>query len=155
MTGNPLVDYFLGTFLLAAASVLIGEATVTILRRVNKRHMERLDAELALKHEASMKYRQSGDDEAYRNLNREANDAFGRVFFNLFTFSAASLWFAFFVLAWMQTRFISLEFRVPLVGITVGYVFTFLLLYIMARVIVGNLRNLANRKDHKFSVQEK
>jgi len=137
MTGSPLVDYFLGTFILAAISVLIGEATLSILRRVNKRHMERLDSELALKHEASMKYKQSGDDEAYRNLNRQANDAFGKVFFNMFTFSAASLWFAFFVLAWMQTRFIDIEFPFFRSGWSVGYVFTFLMMYVLARIIIG------------------
>lgn len=146
ITGNPFMDYFIGTFLLAVISVLVGEATVMLLRRVNGFHIERLDRELNEKHELSMQSKLSGDENEYRILNREANDAFGRVFFNIFTFSAASLWAVFIVLAWMQTRFMEVEFplpfKLPLLGESVGYVFTFLLLYIMARIIIGNLKRL-------------
>jgi hypothetical protein len=106
--------------------------------------MEKLDREMSEKHLHSLKARSSGDDALYGELNREANEAFGKVFFNMFTFSAASLWSVFFVLAWMQYRFIDvrfpLPFRVPLLGESVGYVFTFLLLYVLARVVVKNLK---------------
>ena len=85
-----------------------------VLRRVNRSHMERLDRELELKHELSLESKRSGDEEEYRRLNRDANDAFGRIFFNMFTFSAASLWAVFMVLAWMQTRFMKVEFPLPL-----------------------------------------
>jgi len=141
MTGHPLADYFIGTFVLAIFSVLIGEATVSLLRRVNRRHITRLDGELAAKHELSLAAKRSGDEESYRALNREANDAFGRVFFNMFTFSAASLWSAFMALAWMQTRFMDVEFPVaawlPLLGNTVGYVFIFFLYYVLLRVLLS------------------
>jgi hypothetical protein len=144
IAGNPLADYFVGTFLLALMAVLLGEASVIILRKVNGSHMEKLDREMSEKHLHSLKARSSGDDALYRELNGEANEAFGKVFFNMFTFSAASLWSAFFVLAWMQYRFIdvrlSLPFRVPVLGESVGYVFTFLLLYVLARMLVKNLK---------------
>jgi hypothetical protein len=144
IVGNPVVDYFLGTFSLALLSVLVGEASVFILRAVNKSHMERLEREMSEKHSLSLQARKSGDKALYRALNREANDAFGKVFFNMFTFSAASLWSAFFVLAWMQYRFIDvrfpLPFRMPLLGESVGYVFTFLLLYVLSRMLVKNLK---------------
>lgn len=142
ITDNPLLDYFIGTAMLAVMSVLIGEATALLLKRVNRRHIERLDRELSVKYELSMASKLSGDEDAYRSLNREANDAFGRVFFNMFTFSAALLWPVFFVLAWMQARFIDIEFPLPVLGGSVGYVFTFLLLYIMARLSVGELKRL-------------
>jgi hypothetical protein len=142
ITDNPLLDYFIGTAMLAVVSVLIGEATALLLKRVNRRHIERLDRELSVKYELSMESKLSGDEDAYRSLNREANDAFGRVFFNMFTFSAALLWPVFFVLAWMQARFIDIEFPLPVFGGSVGYVFTFLLLYIMARLSVGELKRL-------------
>ena len=114
ITGNPLADYFTGTFLLALIAALIGEATVMLLKRVNGSHIERLDRELEEKHTLSMDSKLSGDEEAYRSRNKEANDAFGMIFFNLFTFSAASLWAVFIVLAWMQTRFIQIQFPLPL-----------------------------------------
>ena len=142
VTGNPLADYFIGTFMLAVITVLIGDATVMILKRVNRRHIEHLDNELSQKHRLSLEAKLSGDEISYRDLNREANDAFGRVFFNMFTFSAASLWSVFVVLAWMQTRFMSIEFRMPILNSSVGYVFTFILLYILARVIVGMLKRI-------------
>jgi hypothetical protein len=146
ITGNPLLDYFMGTFLLALISALAGEATVTLLGRVNRSHMERLDRELAEKHGLSMEAKLSGDEGGYRRLNREANDAFGRVFFNMFTFSAASLWAVFIALAWMQTRFMRIEFplpfSIPLMGESAGHVFIFLLLYITARILTGNLKRL-------------
>ena len=129
---------------MAVISVLAGEATVLLLKRVNRVHLERLDTELKGKYEQSMGSKLSGDDEAYRNENREANDAFGKVFFNMFTLSAASLWPVFIVLAWMQTRFMKIDFplpvHLPLFGRSVGYAFTFLLLYILARMLVGYLK---------------
>ena len=140
------MDFLLGTFLLALLAVCAGEGSVFVLRRVNRSHMERLDRELAEKFELSIESKRSGDEEEYRQRNKEANDAFGRIFFNMFTFSAASLWAVFIVLAWMQTRFIQIEFplplSVPVFGESVGDVFIFLLLYIMARIFVGNLKRL-------------
>jgi hypothetical protein len=144
ITGNALTDFFAGTFLLALMSVAVGEVSVLILRRVNRKHMERLDREMSEKHSLSLLAKQKGDDDAYRHMNREANDAFGRVFFNMFTFSAASLWFVFFVLAWMQFRFIGIEFpipvQLPLFGSSVGYVFVFFLLYVLSRMLFKVLK---------------
>jgi len=147
ITGNPIVDYLIGTFLLAVISVLIGEATLSLLKSVNKRHIEHLDDELAQKYELSMKSRHSGDEESYRCMNRQANEAFGKVFFNMFTFSAASLWAVFFVMAWMQTRFIDIEFFVPGFEVSFGYVFTFFLLYIVARILIRNIKLLCARRS--------
>lgn len=144
ITGNPLVDYFIGTSLLALVSVLVGETTVLLLKKVNGFHLERLDSELKYKFELSVESKRSGDEAGYRQLNKEANDAFGRVFFNMFTFSAASLWSVFVVLAWMQTRFMQIEFPLPLsmpvFGESVGYAFIFLLLYVLTRIFTGNLK---------------
>ena len=144
ISGNPIADFFTGTLLLAAFSVAVGELTMRLLMRVNRSHMQRLDKELAQKHELSVQAAQAGDGTAYRHINREANDAFGRVFFNMFTFSAASLWPAFLALAWMQTRFMSIEFPVafsiPFLGNRVSYVFIFLMTYILARVAFSNIK---------------
>lgn len=143
MTDIPLADYFIGTFILALLSVVVGEATVLILKRVNGSHMEGLDRTLSEKHELSMQASRHENKPLYRQLNCEANEAFGKVFFNLFTFSAASLWSVFFALAWMQSRFNNVElampFQMPVVGDSAGYVFVFLLFYILSRILIKNL----------------
>ena len=150
ITGIHIADFLIGTFVLAVLSVAAGELSVHLLRKVNRNHLDRLDREMSNKHELSMEARRSGDMEGYHELNREANDAFGRVFFNMFTFSAASLWSAFMALAWMQMRFREIEFpipvRLPILGDTVGYVFIFLLLYIFSRIIFGNLKSRLSAK---------
>jgi hypothetical protein len=146
VTGSPLGDYFIGTFLLALISVAVGEASVIILRKVNKSHMEKLDREMSEKHSLSLEAKKCGDKAAYQELNKEANDAFGKVFFNMFTLSAASLWFVFVALAWMQLRFIGIEFpiliKLPLLGETVGYVFTFFMFYVLARILARNIKGM-------------
>jgi hypothetical protein len=138
MTDIPPADYFIGTFILALLSVLVGEGTVLILKKVNSSHMEGLDRTLSEKHELSMQAARHGKKSLYRQLNREANEAFGKVFFNMFTFSAASLWFVFFVLAWMQSRFndvwLPFPFQIPVMGGSAGYVFVFLLFYVLSRI---------------------
>ncbi len=146
VTGNPLLDYLTGTFLLALASAAMGEVSALVLRKANRSHIEKLDRELSEKHSLSLLAKREGDNAAYKHLNRDANDAFGRVFFNMFTFSAASLWPVFFVLAWMQFRFIGIEFPLPfsfpLLGESVGYVFTFFLCYVLARILTRNVKAL-------------
>jgi hypothetical protein len=44
----------------------------------------------------------------------------------------------------MQKRFIHIEFPIPSVGWSAGYVFTFLLLFVMARLLVGKLKRLVS-----------
>lgn len=144
MTDIPLADYFIGTFTLALLSVIVGEGTVLILKKANGSHMEGLDRTLSEKHELSMQASRNGNKSLYRQLNNEANEAFGKVFFNMFTFSAASLWFVFFALAWMQSRFNEVElpmpFQMPVLGGSVGYFLIFLLFYILSRILIKNLK---------------
>ena len=129
--------------------MVLGEATAKILHRVNRAHISKLDHDLRDKFELSMDAKISGDDDSYHHLNREANDAFGKVFFNMFTLSAAMLWSVFIALAWMQTRFMNIEFplplKLPVLGGSVGYVFTFLLFYIIARIFMSNIKRLTVR----------
>lgn len=152
-TGNPLLDYLIGTFVLTLISAALGEVSALVLQKANRRHMEKLDMELSEKHSMSLLAKREGDYAGYKSLNSEANDAFGRVFFNMFTFSAASLWPAFFVLAWMQSRFIGIEFplpfSLPLLGESVGYVFTFFLCYVLARILSRNAKALLHERYGK------
>jgi len=66
-------------------------------------------------------------------------DAFGRNFFNMVALYAASLWPIFFALAWMQYRFSEIEF--PIFGVSVGYAFTYFLMYVLARILFENIKH--------------
>lgn len=141
LIGYPVADYFAGTFFLALLAVVAGEFTVALVFTVNRKHVERLDRELAEKHALSLAALEAGDRKGYAVLNREANDAFGRAFFNMVALSAAYLWPIFFALAWMQPRFAGLAFPVPFTGLTVNYAFTFLVCYLLARMAFGRIKH--------------
>lgn len=140
-TGNPVVDYFLGTLAVSLLAVIVGEFTISLVFRINKNHLDRLNSRLVDVHNLSLTALKLGDKENYRACNKEANDAFGQVFFNMFGLSAASLWPVFFVLAWMQERFAGITFPLPFTGLMANYVFTFLVCYILARIFFGKIKH--------------
>ncbi|MGB9826852.1 MAG: hypothetical protein ACPLRU_09265, partial [Desulfofundulus sp.] len=47
ISGYPVFDYFLGTFLLALLAVITGEFTISVVFLVNKNHLDRLNTRLA------------------------------------------------------------------------------------------------------------
>jgi hypothetical protein len=141
ITGNPLVDYFLGTFLLAFIAVVIGEYTISLVFRVNKTHLERLNAHVEKMSNLSLEALSQGDKKSYTALNQEGNDAYGRLFFNKFGLSAASLWPIFFALAWMERHFSEIGLPLPWVGWKINYIFFFVLCYIPARSVFGRIKH--------------
>lgn len=140
LTGQPLTDYYLGTFLLALLTVLVGELTISIVFRINKAHLDKLNARVEKMKRLSEEALNQGDEKAYRAINKEGNDAFGHLFFNKFGLSAASLWPIFFALAWMQERFAEIDLPLPWIGWEINYVFFFLLCYILARIFFGQVK---------------
>jgi hypothetical protein len=140
LTGHPLVDYYLGTFLLALLTVLVGELTISIVFRINKAHLDKLNARVEKMKRLSEEALNLGDEKAYRAINKEGNDAFGHLFFNKFGLSAASLWPIFFALAWMQERFAEIALPIPWIGWEINYFFFFLLCYILARIFFGRVK---------------
>lgn len=140
LTGHPLVDYYLGTFLLALLTVLVGELTISIVFRINKAHLDKLNARVEMMKHLSEEALNLGDEKAYRAINKEGNDAFGHLFFNKFGLSAASLWPIFFALAWMQERFAEIALPIPWIGWEINYFFFFLLCYILARIFFGRVK---------------
>lgn len=134
-----MADFFLGTFLLALVAVVVGEFTISLVFRANKRHLDQLNKRLEELNRLSMAALAEGNEEAYRACNKEANEAFGKAFFNAVGLSAASLWPVFFALAWMQGRFAGIPFPIPFTPWAVNYVFVFLVCYVMARVIFGRV----------------
>ena len=140
LTGDPLTDYYLGTFLLALLTVLVGEFTISLVFKVNKAHLDRLNAKVEKMSHLSEEALRLGDEGSYKAINKEGNDAFGHVFFNKFGLSAASLWPIFFALAWMQERFAEIGLPLPWIGWEINYFFFFLMCYILARILFGRIK---------------
>jgi len=145
ITGNSLVDYFLGTTILAFVCVVLGELSVSLAIRFNRRHLKDMSQEMKQKERLSIDAYESGDKTLYQTLNKEATDAWGKHFFTMVAYSAGVLWPIPFALAWMQTRFHGIDFPLAwplsmLLGGSVGYTFSFIPLYILCRIVFKYMR---------------
>jgi hypothetical protein len=140
LTGVQAADGLIGTFLLCLAVVVVGEFTISLVFKVNRRHLDRLNDNLAKFSELSQEALRRGDEASYTALNKQANDAYGHVFFNKFGLSAASMWPIFFALDWMQPHFAEIGIPVPFYTAGVNYVVVFLICYILARMVFGRLK---------------
>ncbi len=133
---DPILAYFLGTFLLAFLCVLVGELLVGLAVYLNRDYLRRLTDELIQWNNLAVEAVEKGNPDAYHTFNREANEVYGKLFFLSIAHSAACLVPIPFVLAWMQMRFgevqFPLPFAVPGVGDSVNYIFTFVVLYLPA-----------------------
>jgi hypothetical protein len=140
LTGYPLADYLVGTFLLAMLAVVVGEFTISIVFKVNRRHLDQLNIKYEKLKQLSEEALRQGDKASYVAVNKEGNDAFGHLFFNKFGLSAASLWPIFIALGWMQGRFADIGLPLPFFGWEINYFLFFLLNYIPARVLFSRLK---------------
>jgi hypothetical protein len=140
LSGNAVPDFFLGTFILAFITVVLGEFTASVAYRLNRKHLLALNERMVAMNNSSLAALKSGEKERYRAANKQANDAFGRVFFNAVALSAAFLWPVFFALSWMQLRFIDIKLYFPYTSLTANYVVVFLACYVLGRVLFGHLR---------------
>ena len=145
ITGYSLLDYFIGTMFLAFFCVVIGELCVSLAIRFNKRYLDSMSKEIDDKEMLSLKAYQAGDKDSYKSINREATDAWGKHFFTMVAYSAGILWPIPFALGWMQTRFYGVEFDLAfpfslLFGKSVGYLFTFIPIYIFCRILFKYMR---------------
>jgi hypothetical protein len=145
MPADPMIGFFIGTFCLTLWCAVIGELTLSVAVRLNRRHIDGLKAEIADREMLSLTAHAVGDRESYKALNKQANDAWGRHFFSMAAYSAGMLWPLPFALAWMQTRFAAVAFPLPdflsgILGGSVGYPFIFIPLYILARFLFGRIR---------------
>ena len=145
ITDHAFVDYFIGTFCLALFCVVVGEISVSLALRFNQRYIDQMTAEMKKKERLALAAHKAGDKSGYKALNKQATDAWGRQFFTMIAYSAGILWPIPFALGWMQTRFAGIDFELAaplslIFGKTVGYVFTFIPLYILARIIFKYIR---------------
>lgn len=139
VTGVESIDGLIGTFLVALLASIIGEFTISIVFRINRKHLDGLNTELKKYSDLSQQAAQCGDETSYKALNTKANDAYGQVFFNRFGLSAASLWPAFFALDWIQRHFGETGIRVPF-SAGANYVVVFLFCYVLARMVFSRLK---------------
>jgi hypothetical protein len=132
ITGHAWIDFILGTFTLALMAVIIGELNIALAYLAARRRVERVTDEAVKYQNLSIEALRAGDKGAYRAANRLANDAFGHSFFMQIALSAAFLWPAGFVLAWMSHRFGDLSFALPFIPYSLGYIGVFLILFVAA-----------------------
>lgn len=142
--GHPVIGWWLGTTILAMWSVLLGRLTIALVFRANRSYIEETVQEVSERHHQSMNALKSGDQAAYKGINRLANDAFGKSFFLQIAMAAASLWPLPLALGWLQMRFAAVDFplpvSLPLTGNTVGYAFIFIPLYILVRIVLSKFK---------------
>jgi len=155
LTGQAAVDFVIGTLVLAGICLVIGEVTVSLTSRFLRKRLGEKTAEAQKYQNLSMDALKAGNKEAYQAANRLANDAFGHTFFQQAALSAGFLWPVFFALAWMQHRFLDLEFPLPGIGWSLGYIGIFILLYVPALILCKRVkRNLLyfRRRQHPDAV---
>ena len=141
---NPLTGWWLGTFILAVWSTVLGEITMALAFRANRSYLKGLSQKMVQRHIQSINALKAGNKEAYSDIYRLANEAYGKTFFNQLAMAASSLWPAPLALAWLQCRFSDvtflLPFNLPLVGEAVSYPFIFIPLYILTKMFFGKIR---------------
>jgi hypothetical protein len=155
----PILGYYLGCAVLGLICVVLGQLTIAIAFSVNRRFIDRDNREMVRMHNTSVKALMAKDKTAYKNSNKAANDAFGKVFFSQIALSVSGLWPLPFAMGWMQTRFLDVQFPLPFtlpwIGDRVGFLFTFLPIYILMFILFGKIkrklpffRTVARSLDH-------
>jgi hypothetical protein len=132
LTGYAPLDYVIGTFTLALLAIIIGELGISVAYLAARKRIDKVTGEAVRYQNLSIDALTAGDKEAYKAANTLANDAFGHSFFLQIALSAAFLWPACFFLAWMSYRFADLEFLVPFLHFSLGYIAVFLFLFVAA-----------------------
>jgi hypothetical protein len=145
MTDIPILNFLIGTFSLSFICVLIGELSVSLALKFNKRYVDEMTAEMLEKERLSMVAYQAGDKVSYKALNKEATDVWGKSFFTMVAYSAGVLWPLPFAMGWLGSRFADVEFPVALplsllFDQGVGYMFTFIPMYILSRILFKYMR---------------
>lgn len=141
LTGHAGVDLVIGTLVLALVALLIGEVTTFLAFWFTRKRVDRYAEEAAKYQTLSMDALKAGNKEAYTAANKLANEAFGHSFFQQAALSAAFLWPVFFALAWMQYRFLEVEFPIPGTNWSLGFIGVFIILYVAAYFLFKQIKN--------------
>ncbi len=140
----PILGYYLGCAVLSLACVVVGQLTIAVAFFWNQKFIDRDNHEMVRMHNLSVKALLAKNKRAYKNCNKMANEAFGKVFFSQVALSISSLWPIAFAAGWLQTRFQDVSFPLPLslpvIGGQVGFMFTFLPIYILVYILFGQIK---------------
>ena len=141
LSGYAPFDFFVGTFFLALVAVVIGEFSISFAFLLTRKSIQHVQDQMVNYQNLSIDALAFGDKESYKAANKLANDAFGKTFFMQIGLSSARVWPAFLVVAWMNTRFYEVDFEVPFIGGTIGFIPIFILLYVAAYFAFKPIRN--------------
>lgn len=141
------VGFLFGSLILNLACVMLGDVTSILARRLNRKVYGAYHDEMVKHHNLSVKALRTSDKEAYKAVNKQAHEAFGKYFFSQAGAFALSIWPLPFALAWMEMRFggipMDLPFAIPGVGKSVFYPFFFIPIYIGVRISYGKLMRMS------------
>lgn len=140
LPGNAYAGFFLGTFVLALLCLFLGEITLALGYRLVGKRLEGLTAESLKYQDLSIEAAKAGDKASYKAANKLANEAFGMSFFSHMAVSMARLWPIPFALAWMQLRFLEVEFFILATNFSVGFIPIFIVLYIGVYFLVKQVK---------------
>ncbi len=141
LSGYAPLDFFVGTFFLALVAVVIGEFSISFAFLLTRKSIQHVQDQMVNYQNLSIDALALGDKKSYKAANKLANDAFGKTFFMQIGLSSARVWPAFLVVAWMNTRFYEVDFEVPFIGGTIGFIPIFILLYVAAYFAFKPIRN--------------
>ena len=71
LTGDAFANYIIGPICLAFFCVIIGEISVSLALRFNRRYFDEMNEEMMTKEKLSMQAYKAGDAAGYKALNKE------------------------------------------------------------------------------------
>jgi len=140
---SPTAGYIVGVVFLALQCVILGDISATVVAFFNGKYLRKIQGDMDRHHNLSEQALMLGDKASYKAVNRQALDAFGHSFSLGAAIFCVSIWPMPFALAWLSLRFadapLELSFSLPFLGRTVEYFPSFLLLYIVTRMIYSTV----------------
>ena len=159
----PVLGYYLGTFIICAMCVIVGRFTLILGSRINGAYLKKDHGNMVHMHNLSLYALVNKDKTSYSICNKEANDAFGKIFFSNIALGSSALWPVPFALAWMQYRFgqvFDLPVKLPGLGNSVGFLFTFFPILVLAFIVCGYIFRLqkkimgANKTHQDYNTEQ-
>ncbi len=143
LTGRAGLDFVIGNFVLAIICLVLGEATLYVVFQFSRKRLAEKIEEADKYQNLSIEALKAGNREAYEAANKLANEAFGRSFMHQLALGGAFLWPVFFALAWLQYRFLELEFPIPGTDWSLGFIGVFIFTYATGYLLLKKtMRNL-------------
>lgn len=143
LVDEPWSGFFCGLLFINLVCVLLGDASSLLVRRMNRKVYGRYRDDMVRHHNLSVEALKNSDKAAYKAVNKQAHEAFGKYFFSQAGAFTLSIWPLPFALAWMELRFgglpLTLPFSLPGVGENVYYPFFFIPIYLLVRISYGRL----------------